>query len=63
VLEEPVGANKIKKQNKKAVLRIRDKHPGSWLLDPNFSIPDPGSRVKKVPDPGSASLIKSLGHF
>ncbi len=22
--------------------------------DPNFSIPDPGSRVKKIPDPGSA---------
>jgi hypothetical protein len=23
--------------------------------DPNLSIPDPGSRVKKIPDPESAS--------
>ncbi len=32
----------------------------SRILDPNFSIPDPGSKVKKIPDPGSASASKSL---
>jgi hypothetical protein len=63
MLEEPVGANKIKKQIKKAVLRIWGIYPGSWIPDPNFSIPDLGSRVKQIPDPGSATLIKSVGHF
>jgi hypothetical protein len=24
------------------------------IPDPNFSIPDPGSRIKTIPDPGSA---------
>jgi hypothetical protein len=36
--------------------------PGSLSLipDPNFSIPDSGSRVKKIPDPGSASKNLSI---
>jgi hypothetical protein len=34
-----------------AVLRIRDVYPGSRLPVPTFSIPDPGSRVDKIPDP------------
>jgi hypothetical protein len=37
------------------MLRIRDDYTGSRIPDPNFSNPDPGSRVKKIPDPGSAS--------
>jgi hypothetical protein len=37
----------------KAVLRIRDVYPGSkirnlYILDPNFSIPDPGSASKNL---------------
>jgi hypothetical protein len=28
-----------------------------------FFIPDPGSRVKKIPDPGSASASKNLSIF
>jgi hypothetical protein len=31
--------------------------------DPNFSIPDPGSRVKKIPDLGSGSAAKKLNIF
>ncbi len=31
-----------------------------FILDPNFSILDPGSRVKKIPDPGSGSSLKTL---
>jgi hypothetical protein len=38
--------------------RIRDVIP-----DPNFSIPDPRSRVKKIPDPGSESASKNLSIF
>jgi hypothetical protein len=26
-----------------------------FIPDPNFTIPDTGSRAKKIPDPGSAS--------
>ncbi len=33
------------------------------FLDPNFSIPDPGSMVKKIPDPGSGFASKSLSIF
>ncbi len=33
----------------------------SWIPDPNFFIPDSGSRVKKISGPGSAS--KSLSIF
>jgi hypothetical protein len=33
------------------VLRIRDVYPGSRIPVPTFSIPDPGSRVNKIPDP------------
>jgi hypothetical protein len=33
------------------------------VADPNFSIPDPGSRVKKIPDPGSESASKNFGIF
>jgi hypothetical protein len=40
----------------RAVLRIRDVHPGSRIRI--FSIPDPGS--KRFPDPASASASKSL---
>jgi hypothetical protein len=29
---------------------------------PNFSIPDSGSRVKKIPDPGSASKNLIIFH-
>ncbi len=28
--------------------------------DPNFSIPDPGTRVKKIPNPGSGSAPKNV---
>ncbi len=37
-------------------LYFRDADPGflSRIPDHNFSFPDPGSRVKKIPDPGSA---------
>ncbi len=28
-----------------------DVYPGSWILDPIFSIPDFGSGVDKIPDP------------
>ncbi len=38
------------------VLRIRDVYPGSECFYP-------GSRVKKFPDPGSASASKSLSIF
>jgi hypothetical protein len=31
-----------------------------FIPDPNFSIPDTGSRVKKIPDPGSGSALKDL---
>jgi hypothetical protein len=31
-----------------------------FVPDPNFSIWDPGSRVKKIPDPGSASTSKEV---
>jgi hypothetical protein len=45
--------------------------PGTLLLDKphgnteakNFSISDPGSRVKKIPDPGSGSHHKFLSIF
>jgi hypothetical protein len=37
-----------------SVLRIR-----IFIPDPKFSIPDPGSRVKKTPDPGSRSASKN----
>jgi hypothetical protein len=39
---------------------IRDVHPVSQISNPDLDfllIPDTGSRVKKVPDPGSATLI------
>jgi hypothetical protein len=40
-------------------------NPGclSRILDPNFSIPDPESRVKKIPDPGSGSAPKNFSIF
>jgi|LakMenEpi03Aug12_release.lakeMendotaPanAssembly.Ray.scaffolds.fasta_scaffold850990_1 hypothetical protein len=41
----------------KAVLRIRDVYPGSRIPNPIFSIPDPGSWVKKIPNPVSAPRI------
>jgi hypothetical protein len=31
-----------------------------FIPDPNFSIPDPKSRVKKIPNPGSGSALKNL---
>ncbi len=44
----------------KAMLRIRDVYPGSWLLsipNPGSRIPDLGSRISdpgsRIPDPGS----------
>jgi hypothetical protein len=33
---------------------------GMFIPDPNFSIRDPGSRVKKIPDPGSGSASNNL---
>jgi hypothetical protein len=33
------------------VLRIQDVYAGSRIIDLNFSIPDPRSGVKKIPDP------------
>ncbi len=44
-------------------MRIRIRDPKSfwpWITDRNFSIPDPGSRVKKITDPGSGSASKNL---
>jgi hypothetical protein len=40
-----------------------------FIQDPIFSIPDPGSRAKKIPEPGSASknlsmiTLKSVSKF
>jgi hypothetical protein len=34
--------------------------PGSEFFHP---VPDPGSRVKKIPDSGSGSLLKNLSIF
>jgi hypothetical protein len=34
-----------------------------FIPDLNFSIPDPGSRIKKFPDSGSSSTSKSLSTF
>jgi hypothetical protein len=36
-----------------------------FIPDPGseFSIPDPGSRVKKIPDPGFGSASKNLSIF
>jgi hypothetical protein len=31
--------------------------------EPNFSIPDPGSRAKKAPDPGNRFARKNLNIF
>jgi hypothetical protein len=31
-----------------------------FIPDPDFSIPDPGSRDKNIPDPGSASKNLSI---
>jgi hypothetical protein len=36
-----------------AVLRIWDDYPGSQFFHPGSWIPDPVSRVKKIPDPDS----------
>ncbi len=33
---------------------------GMFIPDPNCAIPDPRSRVKKTPDPGSGSVSKNL---
>jgi hypothetical protein len=38
-------------------LRVADSRCLSRIPDPNFSIPDPESRAKKIPDSGSASRI------
>jgi hypothetical protein len=35
--------------------------PGMFIPDPNFSLPDPGS--KKHPDPGSESASKNISIF
>ncbi len=43
-----------------AVLRIRDVYLGCLSRDPNFSIPDPGSRVKRFWISGSASKNSSI---
>jgi hypothetical protein len=34
-----------------------------FIPDPNFSIIDPGSRVKNISDPGSGSASKNLSIF
>jgi hypothetical protein len=34
-----------------------------FIPDPNFAIPDPGSRVKNTPDPGSGSAMKESKYF
>ncbi len=36
---------------------------GMFIPDPNFSLPNRGSRVKKIPDPGSDSASKNLSTF
>jgi hypothetical protein len=37
--------------------------PGSRILDPNFSILDPGPRIKKIPDPRMRIRIKEFKYF
>jgi hypothetical protein len=34
-------------------------HQPISVVDPGMFIPDPGSRVKKIPDPGSVSASKN----
>jgi hypothetical protein len=36
---------------------------GMFIPDPKFYIADPGSRVKNIPDPGSASASKKLSTY
>jgi hypothetical protein len=42
------------------IVSVADPGCLSRVPGPNFPIPDPGSGVKKIPDPGSAKIIFSV---
>ncbi len=50
-------------QQSKCITSSADPGCLSRILDPNCSIPDSGSRVKKILDPGSWSASKNLSIF
>ncbi len=54
--QDTVYNKKLKIHIISAVVRIRDFYPGSEFFHP-------GSRVKKIPDPGSGSASKNLSIF
>jgi hypothetical protein len=45
---------------KKMKIRVADPGGLYWIPDPKFSIPDPISRVKKIPRSGSSSASKNF---
>jgi hypothetical protein len=47
-----------KKKNRPSNEMTSVANPGCLSPDPDFSIPDPGSRVKKIPDPGFRIQIR-----
>ncbi len=47
-------------QSQRIAISVAD---SDFIPDPNFSIPDPGSRVKTIPDTGSGSASKNLSIF
>jgi hypothetical protein len=54
------------REREKSQIWEREKHPRSATLfipDPKFSIPDPGSWVKTIPNPESRSASKNLNIF
>jgi hypothetical protein len=53
----------IHKKGDRQKSSVADQECLSRIPDPDFSIPDPGSRVKKIPDPGSKSTRKNLSIF
>ncbi len=46
-----------------ALISVADPGCLSRLLDPNFSTPDPGSRIETRKNPGSGSATKNLSIF
>ncbi len=60
---QPLYLNITISQRNQGLIRVADPGCESRIPDPYFSIPDPGSRVNKVPDPGSATTSKILSKF